>query len=138
MLAPEDRYEIEQLLSTYCVHHDQREFEALGRCFTEDATYMMVIPDAGRPIEKSGRSAIVDQIRFLKSDQVDQRRHVLTNFVFSDVSAGRVAVTSYLTVLSVRTHSLEVLTAGVYRDVVVRTKAGWRIAEKVLRLDKTF
>ena len=138
VLAPEDRGAIEQLLSSYGMHHDRREFEALGRCFTDDATYAMVIPDAAQPIEKSGRAAIVDQIRFLKSDQTDQRRHVITNFVFSDVSADRVSVSSYLTVLSVRTHSLEVLTAGVYSDVVVRTKDGWRIAAKALHLDKTF
>lgn len=138
VLAPEDRFAIEQLLSSYGVHHDEREFEALGCCFTADASYAMFIPDSGPPIEKSGRAAIVEQIRRLKSGQRDQRRHVITNFVFSDVSPDRVRVSSYLTVLAVMPDSLEVLTAGVYNDVVVRTAAGWRIAEKVLHLDKKF
>jgi 3-phenylpropionate/cinnamic acid dioxygenase small subunit len=133
-----DRQAIEQLLSSYGFHHDARDFDALGDCFTQDATYTLVVV-AGETIgPRQGSAEIVEQIRLFKSRQTDQRRHVITNFLFDQVTAARTRVRSYVTVIAVSDGALEVVTSGVYTDIVVRTEHGWRILEKTLRLDKDF
>ena len=137
-ISADDRFAIEQLLSSYGVFHDARDFVRLEACFTEDATYAMQIAGAAEPIRQQGSAAIVGQIREFKSRQHDQRRHVITNFLFDDVSADRVEVRSYVTVLATADDVLEVVSAGTYTDVVVRVGDEWRIAAKALQLDKGF
>jgi 3-phenylpropionate/cinnamic acid dioxygenase small subunit len=137
-LTADDRHAIEQLLSSYGFHHDARDFDALERCFTPDASYTMVIAGQEPIGPRRGRAEIVGQIRVFKSRQADQRRHVITNFLFDQETATRARVRSYVTVVAVASGALDVVTAGVYTDVVVRTADGWRIADKTLRLDKDF
>lgn len=138
MITADDRFAIEQLLSSYGVHHDNRDFEALARCFVDDATYTMVVAGTDVRIEQAGASRIVGQIREFKSRQHDQRRHVITNFLFQDQDVDRARVRSYVTVIAVDGASLEVVTSGTYDDSVVRTDRGWLISEKTLHLDKGF
>lgn len=138
VLTADDLHAIEQLLSSYGFHHDARDFDALGHCFTSDASYTMVIADGETIGPRQGSAEIVEQIRVFKSRQTDQRRHVITNFLFDQATATRARVQSYVTVIAVSDGALEVVTSGVYADVVVRTEDGWRIAEKTLRLDKAF
>lgn len=137
-LTADDRQAIQQLLSSYGFHHDAREFDSLAECFEENASYTMIIA-GGEPIgPRLGRDKIVEQIRSFKRSQTDQRRHVITNFLFDEETAARARVRSYVTVIAVGEGVLEVVTAGVYTDIVRHTEAGWRIAEKTLHLDKGF
>ena len=137
-ITADDRFAIQQLLSSYGVHHDNRDFEALGGCFADDANYTMVIAGSDVKIEQAGASRIVGQIREFKSQQNDQRRHVITNFLFEDQGLDRARVHSYVTVIAVAGSSLEVVTSGTYEDTVIRTDRGWLISEKTLHLDKGF
>ncbi len=138
VLTADDRHAIQQLLSSYGFHHDARDFDSLAECFAEDATYTMVVAGAQPIGPKFGRDAIVDQIRLLKSRQTDQRRHVITNFLFDQETASRARVRTYVTVIAVADGVLEVVSSGIYTDIVARTEWGWRIADKRLHLDKGF
>src|SRR5687767_14881227 len=80
-ISADDRFAIEQVLSSYGVHHDERDFESLEQCFTADASYTMQVAGSDSVIARVGRTEIVDQIRLFKSRQNDQRRHVITNFL---------------------------------------------------------
>lgn len=138
VLTADDRHAIQQLLSSYGFHHDARDFDSLAECFAEDATYTMVVAGSEPIGPRLGRDAIVDQIRIFKSRQTDQRRHVITNFLFDQETASRARVRTYVTVIAVADGVLEVVSSGVYTDIVVRTERGWRIADKRLHLDKGF
>ena len=138
VLTADDRHAIEQLLSSYGFHHDARDFEALDRCFTTDASYTMVTAGGEIIGPRQGSAEIVEQIRVFKSRQTGQRRHVITNFLFDQATATQAHVRSYVTLVAVSDGALEVVTSGVYTDVVVRTEHGWRIAEKTVHLDKAF
>ena len=138
VLTADDRQAIQQLLSSYGSHHDARDFDSLAQCFTENAAYTMVVAGAEPIGPRLGRDAIIDQIRIFKSRQTDQRRHVITNFLFDQETASRARVRTYVTVIAVADGVLEVVSSGVYTDIVVRTEWGWRIADKRLHLDKGF
>jgi 3-phenylpropionate/cinnamic acid dioxygenase small subunit len=137
-LTADDRHAIQQLLSSYGFHHDARDFASLAECFTEDASYTMVVAGADPIGPRLGRDAIVDQIRIFKSRQTDQRRHVITNFMFDQEAISKARVRSYVTVIAVADGVLDVVSCGFYTDVVVLTELGWRIADKKLHLDKGF
>lgn len=137
-ISASDRFEIQEVLSSYGVHHDARDFVALTDCFTVDATYTMKILNGDTIGPRSGRNEIVGQIQRFKESQHDQRRHLITNFLMRPDTADRVRVTSYVVVTAADLNQFGVVTAGIYRDVVVRTPSGWRIQEKVLELDSAF
>jgi hypothetical protein len=46
VINADDRFAIEQLLSSYGVYHDARDFVRLETCFTDDATYVTTRPIA--------------------------------------------------------------------------------------------
>jgi len=47
-------------------------------------------------------------------------------------------VVSTLTLLATADGRIAVLSAGVYRDTVVRASEGWRFRERLLSLDKSY
>jgi 3-phenylpropionate/cinnamic acid dioxygenase small subunit len=137
-VSASDRFEIQEVLSSYGVHHDARDFDALAECFTEDAIYTMKILNGDTIGPRMGRNEIVGQIQRFKESQHDQRRHLISNFLMRPDTAHRVRVTSYVVVTAADVNQFGVVTAGLYRDVVVRTPLGWRIQEKILELDSAF
>jgi 3-phenylpropionate/cinnamic acid dioxygenase small subunit len=133
-----DMSEITSLLATYGWAHDERRFDELERCFTEDATYLMEIAGGQIIGPRRGRGEIVRQIKEFKSTQADQRRHVITGFMFLDSTQDWAEVRSYVTVLATADDRTTVVTAGWYLDEVTLTPDGWRISAKTLHLDRGF
>ncbi|MFG2730389.1 aromatic-ring-hydroxylating dioxygenase subunit beta [Streptomyces canus] len=133
-----DRNLIQDLLSRYGWLHDERRFDELGSCFTDDARYTMHIGQDQTIGPRIGRLDIVEQIRQFKEAQNDQRRHVISNFMFMEHLPEEATVRSYVTVLASAGGSTGIVTAGWYLDKVVSTPDGWRIAEKTLQLDNGF
>ncbi|MFJ3802884.1 nuclear transport factor 2 family protein [Streptomyces sp. NPDC090088] len=133
-----DRHEIQDLLSRYGWLHDERLFDELGSVLTKDARYTMHIGQERTVGPRVGRDEIVGQIRQFKESQSDQRRHVISNFMFLEHSPEEATVRSYVTVLASAEGTTRVVTAGWYLDKVVATPDGWRIAEKTLQLDNGF
>lgn len=128
------RHMIEELLGRYAWAHDERDFDSLADLFTEDATYEFCV-HGGESLRRQGRSVIVNQIKEFKARNLEQRRHLITNFRYDEETSRRAVVRSYLTVLQITTEGVEVVTSGVYRDEVVLDEANtWRIAAKSLEL----
>ncbi len=137
-LTAADRIEIHELVTSYGVHHDARDFARLRECFTEDARYVMRIADGTVHGPRLGADAIVDQIVAFKEAQNDKRRHHISNVQVTPLSADEASALSYLIVSVIDDAGLEFITVGTYTDTVVRTGRGWRIAAKELFLDRGF
>lgn len=137
--AAVDRIEIHELVTSYGFHHDRRDFEALGSCFTPDATYTLKIADGESFGPHSGRDAIIAQIRKFKESQSDVRRHHISNVQVTPITENEASVTSYVLVTATSsTEGLKIITVGNYSDLVRRTPEGWKIAGKELLLDTAF
>lgn len=137
-LTAADRIEIHELVTSYGVHHDARDFARLRDCFTEDAQYVMRIADGTVHGPRHGVDAIVDQIKVFKDSQTDKRRHHISNIQVTPLTASEASILSYVIVSAVHESGLEFITVGTYSDTVVRTDRGWRIATKELFLDRNF
>jgi SnoaL-like domain len=116
-----DTLAIHQLLALYCHIIDEREWWRVGELFTADAVYDM--SDFGLGVVH-GAAAIREL--WSRPDAIHPLAHHATNIVISEDADG-----------TVRVHSkgLGVGPNGrvgsvVYRDVVVRTDAGWRFATR--------
>jgi ketosteroid isomerase-like protein len=135
----DDRAEITDVLARYARALDDRDFEAVGRCFTADAqaTFSgVVLPP--------GRDAIVAHVRGLTN--LAASTHLLGLPVIELTSGGLFATveTTAVAHLVVDAERGPVRTRGLrYRDIFVRvtdheraTSVGsWQIRERVHRVD---
>jgi hypothetical protein len=127
MLSVEDRLELHELVSLYGHLIDDRRWADLERVFTPDAVYDP--SDLGLPVTRS----LADLLAQWTSPEGLERHpvaHHATNVVVSEDPDGTVRVWS---------KGIGVGPGGrvgsvTYRDVAVRTPAGWRLAERVVTL----
>ncbi|HET6391253.1 MAG TPA: nuclear transport factor 2 family protein [Blastococcus sp.] len=122
--ALEDREAIRELDSRYCRYLDEGQWQRLGECFTEDGVF-----DGLSRIE--GRAAVQEFFAGLADGGLTALWHHVSNYEIS-VDGDRAIVRSLLwqpCVVSGVAH----VSAGRYRDHVVRTEVGWRIREKQVR-----
>ena len=130
---------IQQLLATYTWSHDSRDFEALAKCFTEDAEYTMRIADGAVSGPTIGGPAIAGLVRTFKETQTDQRRHLITNAVVDELGGDSATVRSYVTVFATEGETSRLVTTGTCVDTVARQADGaWRFTRKAMHLDKGF
>ena len=126
MTERDDHAEISDLLARYAHLCDLKDFDAVGRCFTEDgqATY------SGTRLEP-GRAAIVAHMTPLADILVTQH---IVGTIWITLDGDTATARSYTTVHFVRpaaggTH--EVVHRGLsYDDRLVRTAEGWLFAER--------
>ncbi len=132
------RLVIHELLSRAAYGYDERDTEMLADCFAEQATMTMRIAggDLIGPFE--GREAIMGLMTGAMAEQNDVRRHVISNVFFLRESAEHAEVVSNLTLLATENGAIQLVSAGIYRDQVVREGAGWRISERHLDLDRAY
>jgi hypothetical protein len=118
-----DRLAIHELLGLYGHLIDERRWGDLGLVFVDDVVYDAT--DMGMPVTRS----LADLVELWCSDQADHPlAHHATNIVVTVDPAGATRVWS---------KGIGVGRGGrvgsvVYRDVVVRTAVGWRLAERVV------
>jgi len=131
------RAEIEQVLHRICWGYDENDVDLIADSFTADASMSMRIGDRGG--ELVGPFTGRERIRQLHADalaaQQDQRRHQLTNLWVEHASADEATVVTTLVLHAVRDGAVAVLSTGWYRDRLVRTDEGLRVAERYLYLD---
>jgi hypothetical protein len=126
-LTVEDRLAIGELLGLYGHLIDERRWDDLDQVFTADATYDGTA--FGMPMVRSLAELLADWT----SEEGLARHpvaHHATNIVITTDPDGTVRVLS---------KGLGVGAGGrvgsvVYRDVAVRTTAGWRLSERVVTL----
>lgn len=131
------RAEVEQVLNRICWGYDENDVDLIASLFTADARMSMRIGD--RAGELVGPFEGRERIRQLHADslasQQDQRRHQITNLWVAEESDGGATVVSNLVLHAVRDGQVRVLSTGWYRDRLVRTDDGWKVAERYLYLD---
>ncbi len=130
-----DRLAIENVLATWALGYDDRRPELMERCFTADATMTLHIGDAETMGPYVGRDEVMRHFTDHHEIQTDQRRHVVTNVTLELDEPTEARTTSVLTLFVVEGGAVRVQATGVYRDHFVEEDGGWRIRERVLRLD---
>jgi hypothetical protein len=116
-----DRLRIEEHISTLGRCLDERDFEAIRRLFTADAT---VTTPGGTA---TGHDALVEQARRRHSVD-DGVQHIVTNLLV-ELDGDRASVRANLLVCfahSGPTDPLPYLLGEVYRFTLLRTEEGWR------------
>ncbi|MDX1648846.1 MAG: nuclear transport factor 2 family protein [Myxococcota bacterium] len=126
--ALRDRLAIEEVLVRYCDAIDGRDFALLGRVFTPDA--VLDYTASGGP---RGRLPEVRDWLERALAPFELIQHVIGNLrveLDGDRARSRCYFTNPMGVPG-RGRGMNFLCGGIYRDVLVRTPEGWRIAERV-------
>lgn len=123
-LSLEDRLAIHELLARYGNIVDEREFSRTGEVFTTDARYDLTDLGLGAA---TGVAAIVAM--WTESDSHPLAHHV-TNIEITEDSDGTVRVYSKIVGVGYKGR----VGSATYRDIVVPTPDGWRIAERLVSL----
>jgi 3-phenylpropionate/cinnamic acid dioxygenase small subunit len=128
-----------ELLARSAYALDERRMEELEDTFTEDVTLVIDIAGVDGEMAFEGREALMGLMTDTMEEQLDQRRHVVTNSFFRDESDARASVVAYVTITSVEHGAIRLVTSGVYLDEVVLESDGqWRIASRRINLDMAY
>lgn len=122
MLSADDILQIQQLANLYGHIIDERQFSRIGELFTEDALYD--VSDFASGVHR-GAAAVAALWR--EAGSKHPLAHHATNIIVTEDADGTVRALSKGT--GVRQDGS--VSTVVYRDVVRRTAAGWRIAERI-------
>ena len=124
-LPAEDRIELHELVARYGNVVDDCDLDALGTVYTDDAELVLVTA-SGRAVRKHGLGEIGEFLAASNSNNA----HILTNITTAVEDAGA----DEQVVLRYRMGAPKGadLFSIDYRDVVVRTDAGWRIAHHTI------
>lgn len=120
-----DRIEVAELLAEYCLRCDLNDPDGVADCFTDDcvATYVSGPPSYGKAARRD--AAARDLALF------DATSHHLSNLTITFESPDRARTSSYVYAWHrPRASGADWVLHAQYHDVVVRTEAGWRIAER--------
>ena len=137
-IGVEDKLIIHELLGRAALGYDERDTEILAACFADDAQMTMCIAGGELIGPFEGRSNIMTLMTDSMASQTDVRRHVISNIVFAETAEDEVSVLSNLTLLATENGAINLLSAGLYRDKVVKHDGVWSIASRHLDLDKSY
>ena len=139
-LDPTDKLAIHELLARAAYALDEREVDILAACFAADATFTLRIAggDLVGPFEN--REGIMQLMTGAMAEQTDKRRHVVSNIFFlPERNEGEgIAVVSNLSLLATEHGEINLLSAGVYHDLVVERDGVWLLLRRHLELDKSY
>jgi uncharacterized protein (TIGR02246 family) len=132
-----DRLAISDLVHAYCQGVDRRDAEGVAGLFTEDGTFVAyATPGATEPTSRSqGRAAITKAIGMARHYR--QTTHTVGNHlaaVDGDRARGETRVVAYHILGDEGAETLMIWHIR-YLDDFVRGTEGWRIDERVLRVD---
>jgi 3-phenylpropionate/cinnamic acid dioxygenase small subunit len=118
-----DRLELHELPGRYGDAIDDRDWDRLDQIFTEDAVFDLT--DLGGP-DLHGLAEIK---RFMDEDAEHPRTHLMTNIYVDETSEG---VRLYFRIVALLPE--RVVGTASYYDDVVKTPAGWRVKNRVIKL----
>jgi ketosteroid isomerase-like protein len=132
-----NRLAISDLVHAYCQGVDRRDAEAVARLFTEGGTFVAYAePGATEPTSRSeGRAAITKAIgmaRYYKRTTHTVGNHLAV--VEGDRATGETRVVAYHVLGDAGAETLMIWHIR-YLDAYARGDEGWRIRERVLRVD---
>jgi ketosteroid isomerase-like protein len=121
----EDREAIAHILNDYCRALDLMDLPAIRALFTEDC---LVSYGPAASMESRGAEAVSNALRRLW--RWSRTSHHLSNIQVTFETDNRARAVSYVIAWHERPNGSTGTLWGQYHDVVVRTAAGWRIAER--------
>jgi ketosteroid isomerase-like protein len=102
---------------------DDKDWDAFGALFTEDARYRV------HALDLTGRTTIVETLAPLMAPAIT--KHLL-GFPIVEVDGDTAQAWSDMTTSAGPKGSIAVATIGRYHDTLVRTPDGWRLTSRVL------
>ena len=137
-LPIEDKQLISEMLSRAAYAYDESDLALLERCFAPEAAFTMRIAQGDLVGPFVGREAIMGLFRDSMAEQVDVRRHVISNLFFETDDAGQPLAISNLSLLATEDGAIQLLSAGIYRDTLVQSGGDWQILQRHIDLDKPY
>lgn len=123
----EDRWQIQQLLASYCETADKHDWDAMDQVFTADTVGIY------NGMEVVSLALLVSQgKKNMTRDTVARTQHNVTNFRIDVDGDKATCTTNYYAVHYGAGQFKDQLYSmwGEYRDKLVRTANGWRIARR--------
>ena len=133
-----DRLAINERVHLYGWGYDERNRELLADCFTEDGTWEGHIMGADVVGPFVGRDALVEFLTGFWDEQTDQRRHIFTNVVVSDITETTGVAHAYLMLTASTNGVLQPVTNGPYRLEMRKDADIWRISRLAAGFDAPF
>ena len=137
-LNAEDKQAISELLSRAAFAYDEKDIEMLSASFSVDAQFTMRIADGDLIGPFKGREGIMKLMIDSMDQQTDKRRHVISNIFFESSQDNNVSVVSNLTLFATENGEIQLLSAGIYHDSVVKINDNWEVYRRHLDLDKSY
>ena len=137
-LNAEEKQAISELLSRAAFAYDEKDIEMLSASFSVDAQFTMRIADGDLVGPFEGREGIMKLMIDSMDQQTDKRRHVISNIFFESSQDNNVSVVSNLTLFATENGEIQLLSAGIYHDSVVKINDNWEVYRRHLDLDKSY
>ncbi len=137
-LNAEEKQAISELLSRAAFAYDEKDIEMLSASFSVDAQFTMRIADGDLIGPFEGREGIMKLMIDSMDQQTDKRRHVISNIFFESSQDNNVSVVSNLTLFATENGEIQLLSAGIYHDSVVKINDNWEVYRRHLDLDKSY
>ena len=133
-----DRAQIAGLWADYGAGNDKRDFDLLESCFTEDVSFTVHIAGGDTVGPLQPRKDVMEFFRAALGAQTDRRRHVLTNFRYTEEAADHAQVAAYLSLIVTDGGQTVTKSAGGYQTQIVLDGGQWRFRSMILDLDSPF
>lgn len=122
------RAALEDRLHRYCWGFDERRHDVLANCFTEDAVWRANVMGETEVGPFVGHAAVLTWLTRYWDHQIDQRRHLVLNFVVNRVEEDTASALAYLLLMGASDASSQMESMGIYHVDFRREGALWRIA----------
>ena len=126
----EDRLEVLELYARYAYTFDAGDASAWARCFTPEGVLR-----TSRPLEVRGHAALEAFARDWWTTADATPRHLSWHHVL-EADGDEVTGLCTAALLQTRQDGVAIAFTALYRDRFARTPEGWRIAERVVELDR--
>lgn len=133
-----DRILIAERMHRYGWAFDERQEEALSECFTESATWQASIMGTSKIGPFNGKSEIINFMKGFWPNQLDQRRHNITNVIVENQSEKAASVMAYLVLMSASAQGLKPVTTGFYKVEMVKSDGTWKIQTLLVGFDLSY
>jgi nuclear transport factor 2 (NTF2) superfamily protein len=133
-----DRLAITERVHLYGWGYDERDRDLLGGCFTDDGSWEGHVMGTDRVGPFTGRDAVVEFLTDFWDDQTDQRRHIFTNVVVSDLTGSDAVAHAYLLLTASAGGQMRPVTNGPYRFEMRKHDQVWRISRLAAGFDAPF
>lgn len=127
----EEKEAIRELMSEYCFHVDNGEFDKFADLFTVDGIF-----ETGMPGRLQGRRAIRDFVaaHVPRAGEGPARKHCTVNHVIR-VNGEEARADSYIILLREVENGIVASLAGRYEDLLVKEQGDWRFKVRKIHMD---